>query len=86
MLGSRLILRALPYLDRSVVRTPYRPRRKVMYWAFVGNFFILRKYGAAHVEEPFITIGQYCTVFYFSWFLLLVPTIGIIENTLFDLR
>ncbi|KAG2195739.1 hypothetical protein INT47_004843, partial [Mucor saturninus] len=38
-----------------------------------------------HVEEPFITLGQLATGFYFSWFLILVPMIGIIENTLIDL-
>lgn len=38
-----------------------------------------------HVEEPFITLGQVATAFYFVWFLILVPAIGIIENTLMDL-
>lgn len=41
--------------------------------------------GSMHVEEPYITIGQFTTTFYFSYFLFFVPLIGIIENTLFDL-
>jgi len=42
--------------------------------------------GGQHVEEPFITLGQVATAFYFTWFLILVPAIGIIENTLMDLN
>ena len=38
-----------------------------------------------HPETPYLEIGQAATVFYFIWFLLLVPVIGIIENTLLDL-
>ena len=38
-----------------------------------------------HVEEPFITVGAISTGFYFSWFLIVVPAIGIIENTLLDI-
>lgn len=38
-----------------------------------------------HVEEPFITVGAVSTAFYFSWFLIIVPMIGIVENTLLDI-
>lgn len=41
--------------------------------------------GACHVEDPFILVGQICTVLYFGWFLVIVPAIGVIENTLLDL-
>jgi ubiquinol-cytochrome c reductase cytochrome b subunit len=41
--------------------------------------------GSQHVEEPFITVGAVSTAFYFSWFLIIVPVIGIIENTLLDI-
>jgi NADH:ubiquinone oxidoreductase subunit 6 (subunit J) len=86
MLGSLLILLALPILDTGLVRTPFRPRRRFAFWAFVGNFLLLRKLGSVHVEEPFVRLGQRATAFYFSWFLIILPTIGIIENTLFELR
>jgi len=43
------------------------------------------KLGACHVETPFIELGQLSTVLYFSYFVLIVPTISLIENTLIDL-
>ena len=42
--------------------------------------------GAKHVESPFIEFGQISTVLYFSHFLILVPLIGILENTLIDMN
>jgi hypothetical protein len=41
--------------------------------------------GSQHVEQPFILIGQIGTSFYFAWFLIIVPAIGIVENTLLDI-
>lgn len=37
------------------------------------------------VETPFIELGQLSTALYFSYFVLIVPTISLIENTLVDL-
>jgi ubiquinol-cytochrome c reductase cytochrome b subunit len=58
---------------------------KFAHWLFIVNFFILMWIGSQHPETPFVEIGQFATLFYFSWFLIIVPIIGIIENTLFDL-
>ncbi len=33
-----------------------------------------------HPETPYLEIGQISTAFYFAWFLIIVPAIGIIEN------
>jgi quinol-cytochrome oxidoreductase complex cytochrome b subunit len=41
--------------------------------------------GAQHPEPPFILVGQISTIFYFAWFLVIVPIVGIIENTLMDI-
>ena len=38
--------------------------------------------GAKPVESPFIELGQICTVLYFAHFLLIVPFISLLENTL----
>lgn len=86
MLGSLLILLAMPVLDTSRVRgSAFRPLMKLAFWLFVVDFFILLWCGGQHVEEPFITLGQFATAFYFGWFLIIVPAVGIIENTLMDL-
>ena len=46
------------------------------------NFILLTWIGSKPVEEPFIFIGQLSSIFYFSYFLLLVPTLGLHENSL----
>lgn len=86
MFGSLLILLALPLLDLGRIRgAAFRPLMKIITWMFIANFLLLMQLGAEHVEEPFITIGQWSTAFYFAWFLILVPLVGIIENTLMDI-
>jgi len=86
MLALILILLAMPILDTSRVRgSAFRPFMKFAFWTFVVDFFLLLWLGGCHVEEPFVTIGQFATAYYFSWFLIIVPAVGIIENTLMDL-
>jgi ubiquinol-cytochrome c reductase cytochrome b subunit len=85
MFGSLLILLLLPLLDLSRIRgSQFRPAMKIALWAFYINFLILMFIGAQHPEPPFILVGQVSTFFYFAWFLVVVPGIGIIENTLMD--
>ena len=86
MFGSLLILLILPLTDLSRIRgNQFRPAMKLAFWFFVVDFFILMWIGSQHPESPYLEIGQFATAFYFFWFLILVPMIGIIENTLFDL-
>lgn len=86
MIGSIAILFAMPILDTSRIRgSAFRPLNKFFFWCFVTNFLLLMYLGSMHVEEPYITIGQFATLFYFSWFLLITPIIGMIENSLMDL-
>jgi ubiquinol-cytochrome c reductase cytochrome b subunit len=85
MFGSLLILLVLPLVDLSRVRgNQFRPAMKVAFWFFVVNFIILLWIGACHPESPYLEIGQISTAFYFLWFIILVPAIGLAENTLFD--
>lgn len=87
MFGSLLILLVLPFTDLSRIRgSQFRPMMKIANWAFFVNFCILMWIGSQHPETPFVEIGQISTAFYFLWFLLLVPVIGLIENTLYDLN
>jgi len=44
------------------------------------------KLGACHVEAPFIELGQLSTALYFGHFLMIVPAISLIENTLIDIK
>lgn len=86
MLASLLILLAMPILDTSRIRgSQFRPLMRFSFWVFVTDFFLLMYLGSQHAEEPYITIGMIATAIYFGWFIVLLPIIGIIENTLMDI-
>jgi len=86
MFGSLLILLILPITDLSRIRgSTFRPAMKFAFWLLVVDFFILMWIGSQHPETPYVEIGQIATAFYFAWFLIIVPLIGMSENTLIDL-
>jgi ubiquinol-cytochrome c reductase cytochrome b subunit len=87
MFGSLLILLILPITDLSRIRgSTFRPAMKFAFWLLVVDFFILMWIGSQHPETPYVEIGQVGTAFYFVWFLIIVPFIGLFENTLIDLQ
>jgi ubiquinol-cytochrome c reductase cytochrome b subunit len=86
MFGSLLILLILPLTDVSRIRgSAFRPAMRLAFWAFAVNFAILLWIGNQHPESPYLEIGQFATAFYFAYFLIIVPFIGVFENTLMDL-
>jgi ubiquinol-cytochrome c reductase cytochrome b subunit len=54
----------------------------MFYWIFMANFIFLTWIGSKPVEEPFIFLGQISSIFYFGYFLILIPLLGLIENNL----
>ena len=86
MFSAILILLIMPFTDLSRSRgIQFKPLSKVVFFLFVGNFLILMELGAKHVESPFIEFGQISTVVYFAYFLIIVPLISLVENTLTEL-
>ena len=86
LFASLLVLLVMPYVHTSNVRSSqFRPIAKLFFWLLVGDFFILTWIGACAPEEPLVTIGQVASVFYFSYFLVLTPLIGLLENKLLKL-
>jgi ubiquinol-cytochrome c reductase cytochrome b subunit len=86
MLSAILMLLVMPYTDLSRSRgIQFRPLSKIAFYIFIANFLILMVLGAKHVESPFIEFGQISTVLYFSHFLIIVPLISLIENSLIDI-
>jgi ubiquinol-cytochrome c reductase cytochrome b subunit len=87
MFSAILILLIMPFSDLSRSRgIQFRPLSKIAFYIFVANFLVLMQLGAKHVESPFIEFGQISTILYFSYFLIVVPLITYIENTLIDLN
>jgi len=86
MFSAILALLSLPFTDLSKLRgIQFRPLSKIAFFIFVVNFLILMQLGAKHVESPFIEFGQISTTLYFAHFLIIIPFITLLENSLIDL-
>jgi len=86
MFSAILALLVMPFSDLSKLRgIQFRPLSKIAFYIFIANFLILMQLGAKHVESPFIEFGQISTVLYFAHFLIIVPFITLLENSLMDL-
>ena len=87
MFASLLILLVLPLTDLSRIRgNEFKPLSRFSFWFLVAVFIVLLQIGARHAEAPYILIGQVATALYFSYFILIVPVISLLENTLADLN
>ncbi len=83
MFGSILILFVLPWLDSHPVRSGrYRPVFKWFFWIFVFNGILLGWLGGQHAEEPYITIARLSTLYYFGYFLVILPILSKKEKAL----
>ena len=86
MFASLLILLLLPYLNTSEIRSSsFRPFHKLFFWIFVLDYFILGWIGGCAPETPYLEIGQIATFFYFLYFLIVIPLLGLFENYLLTL-
>ena len=86
MFSAILIILVMPITDLSKYRgIQFRPFSKIAFYIFVANFLILMQLGAKHVESPFIELGQISTILYFSHFLIIMPLVSYIENSLVEL-
>ena len=85
--GAILILLVIPYTYTGYIRnTTYRPLFKVFYWLLVADFITLMWVGQAPITDPFILLGQVASVYYFSFFIFIIPIIGIIETKLVNYK
>jgi len=83
MLGVFICLGALPWLNSSIVRsTTFRPLYKFFFWTFVADCLILGWIGQLPVEEPYVLLGQIASVYFFAFFLIIIPNLGRIEEVL----
>jgi len=85
--GAILVLLLLPFTHTSYIRShQFRPIAKFIYWLLIADFLILTWIGACPPEAPWVLIGQISSILYFSYFLLITPALGILENKLLKLN
>jgi ubiquinol-cytochrome c reductase cytochrome b subunit len=81
MFGAIAVLFVVPWLDTSKVRSAvYRPWYKLFFWLFAINAVFLGWLGAMPAEGIYIPLMQVSTLFYFSFFLIIMPVLGLIEK------
>ncbi|MFD0986661.1 cytochrome b [Methyloligella solikamskensis] len=81
LFGAIAILFFVPWLDRSKVRsTSYRPVYRWFFWLFVLDCLMLGYLGAQMPEGIYLILSQLGTVYYFGFFLVIMPLLGIFET------
>ncbi|MEQ8403388.1 MAG: cytochrome b N-terminal domain-containing protein [Roseitalea porphyridii] len=81
MFGAVAILFVVPWLDTSKVRSAvYRPWYKLFFWLFVINAIFLGWLGSQPAEGVYVALAQFGTAFYFAFFLIVMPLLGLIEK------
>lgn len=83
MFAALLILLILPYVGTSETRSSsFRLLHRKIFWIFIVNFIVLGWIGGCAPESPYLEIGQCATIFYFSYFLIILPILGFVEKML----
>jgi ubiquinol-cytochrome c reductase cytochrome b subunit len=86
MFASILILFALPWLDRSKVRSgSFRPLFRIFYWLLVVSFLGLMWIGAQPAQgalylNVLVHLAQLFTFYWFAYFLVILPLLARIEK------
>ena len=83
MFGAIVVMALAPWLDTSRVRSGrYRPQFKWWFWLFVVNFFVLMWAGAMPAEGLIPLISLIGTIYWFGYFLVILPLLGLTEKPL----
>jgi ubiquinol-cytochrome c reductase cytochrome b subunit len=81
MFGSIAVLFFVPWLDTSKVRSAvYRPWYKIFFWLFVADAIFLGWLGSQPAEGIYVAMAQAATFYYFAFFLIIMPVLGLIET------
>jgi ubiquinol-cytochrome c reductase cytochrome b subunit len=83
MFGAIAVMALAPWLDTSSVRSGrYRPMFKWWFAGLVITFIVLMWVGARPAEPLYQAIGLIFTTYWFAYFLVILPLLGVIEKPL----
>jgi ubiquinol-cytochrome c reductase cytochrome b subunit len=78
-------LLVLPFINTSQIRSSsFRPMQKKFFWILVADCLVLGWIGQKPVEDPYVIIGQLASLYFFFYFLVLIPFQGKIEHMLVE--
>ncbi len=81
MFGAIAVMGLAPALDTSSVRSGrYRPQFRWWFALLVVDFIVLTWCGAMPADEPYATISLIASAYWFAYFLVILPLLGIIEK------
>jgi len=81
MFGAIAVMALVPWLDTSSVRSGrYRPMFKWWFALLVVDFIVLMWCGAMPAEPPYSTISLIGATYWFAYFLVILPLLGVIEK------
>jgi ubiquinol-cytochrome c reductase cytochrome b subunit len=73
----------LPFVNTAELRSSlYRPLHRFLFWLLVVDYILLGYLGQQVPESPFIEIGQIASIYYFGYFLIIIPVLGWLERSL----
>ena len=83
MFGSIVVLFFLPWLDTMKVKSArYRPLYKIFFILFVISCLLLGYLGAKAPEGIYLFLSRVSTIYYFAFFLVIMPVLSRIEKPL----
>ena len=83
MFGAIAVMALAPWLDTSSVRSGrYRPMFKWWFALLVVDFFVLMWAGAMPAEGLVPLISLLGTIYWFGYFIVILPLLGVIEKPL----
>ena len=81
MFGAIAVMALAPWLDTSNIRSGrYRPMFKGWFALLVIDFIVLMWVGARPAEFPYDWISLIAATYWFAYFLVILPVLGIIEK------
>ncbi|WP_422075725.1 cytochrome b [Tranquillimonas rosea] len=83
MFGAIAVMALVPWLDTSSVRSGrFRPQFKWWFALLVIDFVVLMWCGAMPAEEPYASISLIGAAYWFAYFLVILPLLGVFEKPL----
>lgn len=82
MFGAIAVLFALPWLDRSKIKSgAYRPLFQKFFWLFFVNFIFLGWLGKSPAEGWYVWASRFATLYYYAYFFVILPNLPKFEKT-----